>query len=69
MIDDDRAFLAWIKDKAEKREQVSHSDVDRLRRLANWADTAAPPAWDGTLDRGETCRAVEDARKRMMQLV
>lgn len=61
----DPAFLTWIMSAAEARERVTQADVDRLRRLADWADAPAPPGWDGTLDRMETRRAVDAARKRM----
>jgi hypothetical protein len=62
---DDRSFLAWVEGEVEQGQKVSQGDVDRLRRLAEWADTPAPPNWDGTLDRMEAMRAIKDARKRL----
>lgn len=63
---EDHFFLAWIEEQASTGGKVRHGDVDRLRLLADWADTPAPPNWDGTLDQGETLRAVESARKRLL---
>ena len=49
---------------AETSTRVTAEDVARLRRLANWADAAPPPGWNGTLDKHETRRAVEAAQAR-----
>lgn len=62
----DETFLNRMLLAAEAGEHVTADDVARLRRLADWADTPPPPRWDGTLDKGETRRAVEAARRRMM---
>jgi hypothetical protein len=62
---DAEAFLARILAAAQAGERVTAEDVARLRHLADWADAAPAPGWDGTLDKGEAARAVEAARKRM----
>lgn len=62
---DDEAFLSMMLTAAASRTRVTAEDVDRLRRLADWADAAPPPGWNGTLDKHETARAVEAATKRL----
>lgn len=62
---DAEAFLSRILAAAQAGERVTAEDVARLRQLADWADAAPPPGWDGTLDKGEAARAVEAARKRL----
>jgi hypothetical protein len=62
---DTSAFLDRILAAAQAGERVTAEDVARLRQLADWADAAPAPGWDGTLDKGEAARAVEAARKRM----
>lgn len=62
---DTSAFLSRILAAAQAGERVTAEDVARLRKLADWADAAPAPGWDGTLDKGEAARAVEAARKRM----
>lgn len=62
---DDDAFLTRILAAAQASEPVTAEDVARLRQLADWADAAPPPHWDGRMDRHETARAVDAARKRM----
>lgn len=62
--ENDKAFLARILKASFSGEQVTQADVDRLRKLCDWADTPAPPGWDGTLDKHEAGRAVEAAIKR-----
>lgn len=64
---EDATFLARMLGAAETGERVTEDDVARLRRLANWADAAPPPSWNGTLDKGETRRAVEAARTAMAE--
>jgi hypothetical protein len=62
---DDAFFLASMLARAEAGERVTLAEVSRLRRMADWADAPPCPGWDGTLDAGETRRAVEDAKGRM----
>jgi hypothetical protein len=62
---DAEAFLARMAAAAEAGERVTAADVARLKRLADWADAAPAPGWDGTLDRGETARAISAARERL----
>jgi hypothetical protein len=62
---DDALFLASMLTRAEAGERVTLDEVSRLRRLADWADAPPCPGWDGTLDAGETRRAVDDAKGRM----
>lgn len=62
---EDEAFLAMMLTAAETGTRVTAEDVARLKRLADWADAAPPPGWNGTLDRGETARAIQAARERM----
>jgi hypothetical protein len=62
---EDEAFLAMMLTAAETGTRVTAADVDRLRRLADWADAAPAPGWNGTLDRGETARAIQAARERL----
>lgn len=69
MLCDDRSFLAWVESQVEGGQKFTQANVDRLRRLAEWADTPAPPNWDGTLDRMEAMRAIKDARKRLPGLL
>lgn len=69
MLCDDRSFLAWVEFQVEEGQKFTQANVDRLRRLAEWADTPAPPNWDGTLDRMEAMRAIKDARKRLPGLL
>jgi hypothetical protein len=66
---DDRSFLAWVESQVEEGQKFTQANVDRLRRLAGWADTPAPPNWDGALDRMEAMRAIKDARKRLPGLL
>ena len=66
---DDRSFLAWVESQVEEGQKFTQANVDRLRRLAEWADTPAPLNWDGTLDRMEATRAIKDARKRLPGLL
>lgn len=62
---EDEAFLAMMLTAAETSTRVTAEDVARLRRLADWADAAPAPGWNGTLDRGETARAIQAARERI----
>ena len=62
---EDEAFLAMMLAAAETSTRVTAEDVARLRRLADWADAAPAPGWNGTLDRGETARAIQAARERL----
>lgn len=62
---DTEAFLNGMMDAAQSGRTVSAEDVARLCRLADWADAAPAPGWNGTLDRGETARAVNAARERL----
>jgi hypothetical protein len=62
---DDALFLASMLARAEAGERVTREEISRLKRLADWADAPPCPGWDGTLDAGETRRAVEDAKGRM----
>jgi hypothetical protein len=62
---EDEAFLAMMLTAAETSTRVTAEDVAHLRRLADWADAAPPAGWNGTLDKGETQRAVNAARERM----
>ncbi|UPY35528.1 hypothetical protein [Sediminicoccus sp. KRV36] len=59
------AFLDRMMHAAQSGSPVTAEDVARLRRLADWADAAPAPGWNGTLDRGETARAIHAARERM----
>lgn len=59
---DDAEFLTRILVCARLGERVTAEDVARLRKLADWADSAPPPCWDGRLDSHETARAVAAAR-------
>lgn len=58
-------FLTRMLTAAEAGERVTAEDVARLRRLADWADAAPCPGWNGTLDKHETQRAIEAARARL----
>lgn len=60
-VSEDVEFLDSMLHAAEHGIPVSNIAVNRLRKMADWADTPAPPGWDGTLDRGETKRAVDCA--------
>lgn len=62
---EDEAFLTMMLTAAQSGTRVTAEDVARLRRMADWADAAPCPGWNGTLDRGETQRAVDAARERM----
>lgn len=62
---DGEAFLTAMARAAECQTPVTAADVSRLRRMADWADAAPAPGWNGTLDRGETARAINAARERM----
>lgn len=62
---DDAAFLAEILTRARAGERASREEIARLKRLADWADAAPAPGWDGTMDPAEVERAVVDARGRM----
>lgn len=62
---EEEAFLAMMLTAAQTGTRVTVDDVARLRRLADWADAAPCQGWNGTLDRGETQRAVDDAREKM----
>ena len=62
---EDRAFLTMMLTAAETGTRVTAEDVARLRRLADWADAAPAPGWNGTLDRGETARAIHAAKERI----
>lgn len=62
---DTEVFLLRMVTAALNGERVTAEDVAELRRLADWADAPPPPTWNGTLDKGETARAVAAARKRM----
>lgn len=62
---EDEAFLAMMLTAAETSTRVTAEDVARLRRLADWADAAPAPGWNGTLDKHEAQRAVDAARERM----
>lgn len=62
---DAEAFLLRMVTAAMNGEGVTPEDVAKLRKLADWADAPPPPTWNGTLDKGETARAVAAARKRL----
>ena len=62
---DDIAFLNRILEDAENETRVTHEDVARLRKLADWADAPPPTKWHGIIDKKEAGRAVEAARKRL----
>ena len=62
---DDIAFLARILEAAENETRVSHEDIARLRKLADWADAPPPAKWYGIIDKNETKRAVAAATKRI----
>ena len=64
-LNNNAGFLIWITDAAEHGWQVHRLALERLRRLADWADPVMRPDWCGILDKSETARAVEAARKRM----
>lgn len=59
----DEEFLVFMEVMSESQLHVTRGQVDRLRKLACWADTIIPPSWTGTIDPGETKRAVANARK------
>ena len=63
----DDAFLTRMLAAASTGERVTAEDVAQLRRLADWADAAPPAGWNGTMNRGETQRAVDAARRKMGQ--
>ena len=62
---DATAFLDRMLTAAHAGERVTAEDVARLRRMADWADAPPPAGWNGTLDKGETQRAVDAAKGRM----
>lgn len=61
----DHDFLEWMLHAAKTRQRVTQADVDRLRRLADWADAPVVPSWQGDINISETRSAVEAARKRL----
>jgi hypothetical protein len=63
--DADAAFLTEILTRARAGGKTTHEEIARLKRLADWADAPPCPGWDGTLDVGETERAVAAAKRRM----
>jgi hypothetical protein len=64
-LSDADAFLARILAAAQAGERVSAEDVAKLRKLADWAEAAPAPGWNGTLDRHEAARAVAAAKERL----
>lgn len=60
---EDEQFFTRILACAQAGDRVTAEDVAHLRKLADWADCAPPPFWDGRLDRNETARAVAAARE------
>ena len=63
---DDQEFLTWLLIRVQNKKLISHAEVVRLRKLADYAETSFPsPTWRGYVDLGEARRAIAAARAKL----